>query len=107
MKGLTTPQRKRLLLERLYKRQNALCHWCQVWCYLAPRGKHYREGNPSNLATTDHLDDKFDPMRGKRPGELRKVMACNACNGRRSAERMAEHIEEQRRRSGRFPSVST
>lgn len=38
---------------------------------------------PLDMCTIDHLDPKWHPLRGKFNGELRKVVACNACNSAR------------------------
>lgn len=56
---------------------------------------------PANLATLDHLRDRFDPTRRiPARGDKRRVMACNACNNLRGQIRQRmQPIEELRRRS--------
>lgn len=58
---------------------------------------------PDNMATFEHLDDRFSEDRGKHPNEFRVVLACLKCNNARGREREAARlIDELRARSGRL-----
>jgi hypothetical protein len=87
---------------RLCERQEWLCYWCQKpmrWIVLGKKG-HL----PPDAATTDHLDDRLSPERGKHEGEFRRVAAHKRCNEARSnARQQALGIDELHRRSGRAP----
>ena len=91
-------KRRRLTL---YKR-NPHCHWCGTKTVLPPPGPPpTSKPMPPNMATIDHLRDKYHPKRHERPrpGEERTVLACNRCNGIRNTERQAECIELHRAHS--------
>lgn len=61
---------------------------------------------PRNLATIDHLDDRFNPNRGTYVNELRRVLACNRCNRLRGfLSQAAQPIEVLRERSNRHKKV--
>lgn len=99
-KGKPTNVLEREQRLRMCESQRWLCHWCKgpmVWVVQAS-GKL-----PPNAATTEHLDDKLSPARGKHAhGEVRRVAACLKCNNARSNERhTALGVDELRRRSGR------
>jgi hypothetical protein len=93
-------------------RRDPRCAWCRVLTILnwrpprdAPPGDP-RRIPPLNLATVDHLRDRFDARRLEpaRRGEVRRVLACRRCNERRARLReAAQPIEELRRRSGSPP----
>lgn len=90
-KGGEYRRRKRAHLHRV---QNGLCYWCEQptrLVYRVPPGEQ-----PDDVATLEHLDDKLEPMRGKRAHEgPRIVMACHGCNNRRAKKRVASlPIEE-------------
>lgn len=87
---------------RRHWRQDPRCAWCgRVTVLVTPR-RH--EAPPPNMATVDHLRDRYDPTRGEplrgRP-EVRRVLACLECNhGRAERKTAALPIEELHRRSG-------
>ena len=91
-------------IDLLWNRQDGLCFWCGCkMVRLEPQAK--RKQFPDNACTLDHLDDKFDPERGKKTGR-RRVLACRKCNqdrGRESERRAG--IAELRRRAGQSPAV--
>jgi hypothetical protein len=78
-------------IRRLYERQNGKCHWCgnemkPPGTFIPASGKR----PPPDLCTMEHLDDRWDPMRGKYPGQFRRVAACLACNNGRNTARLKE-----------------
>lgn len=105
----------------LWKEQGGLCRWCKCpmlhWDDLRSdqtKAQKYgvRQVNgmekikvmPPNLATVDHLRDRYDPTRQVKPvnNEQRWVLACWQCNTERGNQRTAERpIEELWARSGR------
>ena len=84
----------------LFVAQDGKCHWCGRACIEAVVSPKKR---PPNLATLDHLNDRFHPHRRvPANGEQRLVMACHACNNRRGRESCAaQPLAELRRRSAR------
>lgn len=95
-------ERRRRFKVRLWQEQNGLCYWCDSPMDLVfdpPKSKTPMDGN---LATFDHLDDKFSPERGKHDGEIRTMLACLSCNNKRGAiSQAAQPIEELWKRAGR------
>lgn len=83
---------------KLHRAQKGKCYWCGCLTVLidsAPPGRQ-----PDNMATLEHLDDRYNPDRGKRGGERRVVMACRLCNNLRGRlMQAAVPIEERRRRA--------
>lgn len=60
---------------------------------------------PRNAATLEHLESRLNPMRGKRQGEFRIVLACLDCNHERNKrEEAALGVEELWERSSRHPT---
>jgi hypothetical protein len=87
-------QRLRMCVEQGWK-----CWWCKRQM-LNPETFPHIHPLPPDMATTDHLDDRFSPDRGKFPGQRRRVAACWKCNNDRSRARQAElGKDELRRRS--------
>lgn len=72
------------------------CHWCRTPTVLIEG--HVRH-KPANMATIDHLDDRFSPLRGTMGGQERTVLACDACNNRRGQERQRAVVDVQRAKS--------
>lgn len=74
--------------------ENPHCHWCGVLTELTncPKGQV-----PNNAATIDHLYSKLDPRRWvrRKPGQIKKVLACYACNQRRSIEETSRLSKEE------------
>lgn len=74
--------------------KNPHCHWCGELTELTncPNGQV-----PPNAATIDHLYSKLDLRRWvkRKPGEVKKVLACYACNQRRSIEETARLSKEE------------
>lgn len=71
---------------RFFKEQNGKCCWCQSEM-IPTNGKHIKHP-PDNLATLEHLDDRWSSMRGKWPdGTIRRALACRKCNQDRSNAR--------------------
>lgn len=79
---------------RLYVVQEGKCYWCGIVMVLLDPPRHQRY--PANLATLDHLDSRWSPLRGKFPGQPRRVLACLSCNNRRAAEEEKQAIAEGR-----------
>ena len=56
--------------------------------------------NPDNLATIEHLDDRFSDKRGTYVNTPRTVLACSKCNRDRGrAEEEKQGVEELRQRA--------
>jgi len=74
--------------------ENPHCHWCgkQTQVTNCPNGKI-----PPDAATIDHLYSKYDPRRWvrRKHGERHKVLACYACNQRRSIEETERLSKEE------------
>jgi hypothetical protein len=96
-------------LVSLFKRQGGLCYWCTQPMTLDRPKRHKK--SPDNMATIEHLEDKWDPLRGTfNDGKsFRRVAACHKCNNGRSNARQADSNvvskEELWRRSGRYPQT--
>lgn len=88
--------------KRLVRRRHRLhaidpaCHWCRVETVLIIG--HCRQP-PPNMATIDHLDDRFSKARGRHKNTERTVLACLACNHRRGQERQTALKDVQRAKS--------
>jgi hypothetical protein len=88
---------------RLYRAQDGKCHWCHKEMIWLDKFPNKSRQIPDNACTTDHLDDRLDPNRGKFGGQIRRVAACKKCNEYRSNERCKNlPLWELHRRSGRF-----
>lgn len=97
----TSAERKWRQKRRLYMEQKGLCHYCRKFMRIMKWLTDYGH-QPDDLATIEHLDDRFSPDRGKRAGERRHVLACRKCNWEKARESVASQpIEELRRRSRR------
>ncbi len=95
-------KRKRRYKKTLFREQNGRCVYCDIEMILTFDASKLRTPSPMNMATFEHLDDRFSDERGTHNGERRIVLACNQCNNLRGKERQAEQgLEELRRRSGR------
>lgn len=92
MMGTQRIKRRRRNLHR----RDPRCHWCGNDTVLMEGHIKYP---PPNMATLDHLDDRFDVNRGSYAHAERTVLACVACNNARGAIRQRELWEEQRLRS--------
>jgi hypothetical protein len=65
--------------------KNPNCHWCNIPTQLT----NCSDGKlADNAATVDHLFSKLNPARWvkRKPGEVKKVLACYGCNQLRSIE---------------------
>lgn len=85
----------------LFLHQEGKCHWCRcdmVLMFAAP--PNFR---PKNLATLDHLRDRWDETRSE-PNperERRRVLACHECNmAPGNASQAAQPIEVLHERAG-------
>lgn len=92
---MTTNERLKRQKVKLYYRQKKLCYYCglrMIHPAEAPAGgvQHPR------LCTLEHLDDRFDPGRGKKKG-YRRVAACFQCNQQRAQLRQAVMSREELR----------
>lgn len=87
---------------RLFKRQHGRCCYCNELMVIVdagPKQKIY----PPNMATFEHLDDRYSLERGQHSGERRILLACRRCNWRRNQEREREMGAEfltQKQREG-------
>ena len=71
--------------------KNPFCHWCGRRMILLSVGmlKFYRNNPPPLTCTTEHLRNKFDPLRKNKQlslVETRRVLACKECNEKRGWE---------------------
>lgn len=96
-------RRRRKRKHRRYLEQKGRCYWCgrkmRFW------HKH-KNGTPppADLATFEHLDDRFNEWRGKSSGLIRVVLACYKCNHERGQQSAAtQEKEELWERSGAYP----
>lgn len=93
----------RLRKESLFN-QNPNCHWCGRLTVLTNIAEIKGTPNPL-MATIDHVISRFNPERWvkRKPGQVRKVLACFECNNRRSTEEQAlKTTEEIKNRSEGF-----
>lgn len=100
---LKSTEIRRRQVAGMFRRQRGLCHWCKELMVLFDPAKIVRHRPmPKNLATIDHLDDRFSPNRGQRPGEIRRVLACKRCNELRGQlSQASQPIEKLRERAKR------
>lgn len=71
---------------RLFGEQQGKCYWCK--CEMVLMWNCDPKIKPGNLATIDHLRDRFDATRTEPAnGDQRLVAACSDCNFRRGTER--------------------
>lgn len=90
---LKSRERRRRQVEGLFKRQRGLCFYCNCPMWLAPAHEHTKR-QPPNMATLEHLDSRFSAERGTHEGQIRRVLACLACNNARAdAEQAAQPRE--------------
>ena len=87
--------------KRLFAQQGGLCHYCKEPMTLERPTRHKKVAD--NMATIEHLEDRYDPNRGKFAGQKRHVVACHKCNNGRNSVRQADPTvvsrAELRRRS--------
>lgn len=101
----TQRARKHRQVARLFQEQGGNCFWCREPMILVDnRGKQAKE-YPEEMATIDHLRDKFHPLRlAPCNGEKRRVLAHKACNQQRGRESVqmnfGEHFRRTRGHSG-------
>jgi hypothetical protein len=92
--------KRRRQLQRLFNEQGGLCFYCRQAMVITPHGPG-KKVDPRK-ATTEHLDDRFNPVRGKHGGSgaVRHVAACYECNFERGRESQASQpIELLRERA--------
>lgn len=85
--------RNRKLKLKLHK-IDPRCYWCKKETVLPPKPNN--SPFPS-LATIDHIYSRFDIRRfvEKKPGEIRRVLACYECNQKRAREEEARLTREE------------
>ena len=91
---------------KLYRRQKGRCFWCGCQMRFPPSG--HTERPEATMATIEHLDDRFSPLRGKfSNGVERTVLACLKCNQKRGRESeqamLARERPQQELSTNRFP----
>lgn len=106
---MTSAEKKRRHRLALFKKQDGICYWCPALMVDPLRSRQpQRVGTKPNplQCTIDHLDDRYNPVRGA-PGHIgRHVAACWTCNNRRGQERTAAlPLIELHRRSGRARTI--
>ena len=92
-------QRAKRRRELACREQNWLCYYCGLKMTKPRQRQHKGCSHRDDEATLEHLDDRFDPARGTRRGEIRRVAACRKCNQDRAKARLIENAKEQRKRS--------
>lgn len=71
--------------------KNPYCHWCgRRMIFLSVEMiKFYKNNPPPLFCTTEHLVNRFDPLRKNLkaiPANKRRVLACKECNEKRGVE---------------------
>jgi hypothetical protein len=68
----------------LFAEQNGRCHWCRG-AMVMPDPEIPPERHPHNMATIEHLRDRWHPLRSEpnNSNQRRLVAACKRCNERR------------------------
>lgn len=90
--------------EELFRQQAGRCYWCGSDLVLPQYPPPRHCSPPRNEATIDHLDSRLSPERGQHRQELRHVVACRDCNGKRNRqEQAALPREELWRRARSWP----
>ena len=102
---ISSAERKRRQVARLFREQKGLCFWCKKLMILFDKAKIRRHRSlPQNLATIDHLDDRYSPNRGKFAGQRRRVLACKHCNELRGLmAQKSQPLEVLHERAQRHP----
>lgn len=77
--------------QQLWTAQGGLCFWCGVLTLRSDQDGYYLKDKKHpkldrRAATLDHLYSKLHPYRSRPVKGPRHVMACHACNGKRSKE---------------------
>lgn len=76
--------------KRLQRRRNYMfekdphCFYCGIRLVHPRNCTDRHTPQPDNMATIDHLRDRFDPKRGMETGGVATVLACRKCNNERS-----------------------
>ncbi len=101
MRAYTEP-----MIIRLFYREKGHCFWCREPMSL--QRQDHPNPQPGDMATIDHLYERFDPRRWapRLPGEIdqdRLVCACSRCNNRRQAANWAKLSENQRDTYAKLP----
>ena len=83
-----TTERKHRRIQKLFERQDGRCFYCKCKMILQDRRRPFKKP-PPNMATLEHLDDRFSQKRGSFTNKNveRTVLACLKCNNSRGAER--------------------
>ena len=93
-------KQKRRKKTKLFQEQDGLCWYCKTEMILIFESPKPKVPSPLNMATFEHLDDRFNQERGSHTGKRRIVLACNQCNHAQGKQRQAEQpIKELHRRS--------
>jgi len=69
---------------RAFRKAKKKCYWCGVQCVMPESGVDYKGNEPENMATLDHLLDRFDI---RRKLDESYVLACHKCNKTRMIQR--------------------
>lgn len=80
---MSARERLRRRRAKLWHANDGRCFWCGVVTVLPAGAPRRGVPAPQNLATIDHLDDRYSPARGTMKGEERTVLACGRCNNER------------------------
>jgi hypothetical protein len=95
---------KNSILRQRFFAKDPHCHWCHIEVFLYPeianRNLRKNEAYPNDMATVDHLYDRFSPeerYKIYKNGE-NKVLACNKCNQSRNTRRIRQFSEQYHNR---------
>jgi hypothetical protein len=92
-------KKRKLKLRRFYE-QDGLCYYCREPMVLSFHDLH-NQGHKDNLATIEHLDDRYSEERGTHGhgDKIRRVLACSKCNHTRGVirdkEQTANDLQEK------------
>lgn len=94
MGGTRRLKRRKL---KLFEEQKGLCFYCECQMTLDRDGC---KKLPKNLATIEHFDDRYSPLRGTFNGECRTTLVCWECNNKSNQIRQSLlPVEELQKRS--------
>lgn len=101
--GETKAQARARKRAALFALQKGRCVYCRQPMQLI-KGPHSKGlPVPKDMATFEHLNDRYSAERGIAPG-FRVVLACWACNSERGEKRTAQRpLAELHQRSGHSP----
>lgn len=99
MKKRNGRTRLRMQRARLWKEAGGKCFYCGRITELPPSPSPPGWKLHALSATTEHLNNRFSPLRGKAPnGQRTRELACFECNTSLGSQHVMANIEEHKRR---------